>query len=278
MGRKLFMSLTVMLAFGLFGCIGSEKEEPATPQLVIEGNIGSGEGATVQLTLSVVAGEDAEFMEKLVKWGKVTLSDGERTEILAGGYAPDWMPPYRYFSNMMTGEPGKTYTVRAEYKGLCARSSVRMPLPTPIESIRVEPFNGNDTLRQVTLRFIAPQDCPAWYVVTIGPTGKRQQQLPSFLGTFSVSLPGQQVEVGVFNPKIFNVKPYVANLRVGQEYVVSLNRVSREVYAFRQAYQEMIGFGHNPFLTTSQALPTNIEGGLGVWSAQGTSRRLVKVE
>lgn len=250
----------------------SEDEEPLAPQLVVEGQIESGSFATVLFTWSLTPDENSEIGDKIIPWGKITISDGTREEILRGGKASGWLPPYRYYGNEIRGESGKEYHIRAEYKGHVATSTVRMPERTPIDSITVTPIEGVDSLRSVVMHFTAPSDCPAYYYLGIREMGSKEQPLPCFMGIVSTDSPGSHIRVGVFNAKKYNEKHFVSNLRRGHDYEISLNRITERVFRFRQTYNEMLVFSHNPFLSTSQTLPTNIDGGLGIWSAQGTAR------
>lgn len=249
-----------------------EEPEHQEHRLVVEGQIESDRTASVLLSWSVVPHEDGAILDKIIKWGKITISDGESEEILAGSPAQGWYPPYRYYGLSMRGKPGKVYTLRVEYKGQIAVSSVRMPSPTPISSIETKAVEGNDTLKSAVLHFLSPPDCPAYYYLSMRKLKAGEQPLPCYLGTVAVSLSGQDVSIGIFNPKTIKDLHYVPNLRVGESYEVSLNRVSEEVYRFRRGFNDAVAFGHNPFLATDVGLEGNVNGGLGVWSAQGTSR------
>lgn len=262
--------LLLFIALAAASC--SEEPSPASPRLVLEGQIESERTASVLLTWSVVPEEEGEILDKVVRWGKVTISDGENEEILAAGTAKGWYPPYRYYTLSMRGVPGKTYTITASYRGQTASASVKMPAPTPISNVEATPVEGMDSLRSVVLHFVSPPDCPAYYYLSLRPLKPRQQPLPCYLGTVAVAVPGQEVSIGVFNPKTIEHRHYTANLKIGESYEISLNRVSEEVYLFRRAFNDALAFGHNPFLSSSANLTGNVNGGLGVWSAQGTSR------
>lgn len=274
-GIPIALAMPAMLALSTTSC--SEEEEPLAPQLVIEGQIESGSLAQVLLTWSLTPDENSEIGDKIITWGKITLSDGTHEEILRGGKTTGWLPPYRYYGNEIRGEAGKEYEIRAEYKGQVATSKVRMPERTAIDSITVSAIEGVDSLRSVVMHFTAPSDCPAYYYLSIREMGSREQPLPCFMGIVSTDTPGSHIRVGVFNAKKYTEKHYVSNLRRGYDYEISLNRVTEKVFRFRQVYNEMLAFSHNPFLSTAQTLPTNIDGGLGIWSAQGTEKYELKL-
>lgn len=265
----------LIIITGLFSVLleSCEPKEPEVPiQLVIDGFIDSDSHAVVVLSLSAVASDTSKVADKIVQWGKVIISDGVEEEVLIGTYASDWLPPYRYYGRKILGKPGREYTVTAEFEDFKAYSTVRMPSATPIDRLEESPVEGHPEFRIVKCFFTVPEDCPAYFILSLKEEGKFQQPLPTYLGIIETTTPGQSIELAVFNPKKFNQVPYEANLRNDTGYEISLNRVTPEVYMFRKAFNEMLAFGHNPFLSTAQTLPTNIVGGLGIWSAQGTSR------
>ena len=59
---------------------------------------------------------------------------------------------------------------------------------------------------------------------------------------------------------------------------VRLERVSKQVYDFWSAFDNASMFGGSQFVTVDSSLPSNIEGGCGVWSAQGVDFSYIKCE
>ena len=102
------------------------------PEIVIDGWIEVGKGATVVLTQSVmVHPEDNESEIRLqdipIRWAKVTVSDGEREEILVGRMDEDIFPPYKYTGTAIKGEAGKKYSVKVEYSGRTVTAETTIP-------------------------------------------------------------------------------------------------------------------------------------------------------
>ncbi len=254
-------------------------DEPSAPMAVIEGWLNSDGYPVVIFTESIVPEQSGSIRDKLITWGKVTISDGEREVVLTGGANSMMFPPYRYYTYEMKGVPGRTYTITAEYRDLKARATCRMPSSTPIDSIVLKPIADNDTLRTGVLYYTAPDDCPAYYYLTISDGHSRSRPYATLMGTSMATNPGERMSIPVFMPKLrIDSLTYVPQLEVGTEFTVHLNRVTEEVYEFWKAYDNMLTFGNNQFISSSISLPTNIEGGLGVWSAQGSSSWRLKVE
>ena len=260
------------------GCDDVTPREPVRP--VIEGWIDSDGYPVVLFTSSLVPDEAGQSLaDKIIRWGKVTVSDGDTTVILTGGMSDSYFPPYRYYTFDIKGVPGKTYRVEADYKDFHAEAECVMPYPTKIEAVDLEPIEGNDTLYSATLRFTAPSDCPAYYCVTVRDMNNKRRPLPAMMGCVEADKPGAVMSVPVFNPKnMLDTVPFVPQLIAGQRIEVSLKRVTREVYRFWSDYNNVVLFGGSQFVSASQSLQGNIEGGYGVWSAQASDAVMVAVD
>ncbi|MDE6027155.1 MAG: DUF4249 domain-containing protein [Muribaculaceae bacterium] len=263
----------------LSGWLSSCEEEVAhgLPMPVIEGTISSEGYPTVLFSSSIVPGTDGNLQDAMINWGKVTISDGEREVVLTGSADASYLPPFRYHTVEMTGEPGKTYTITAKFKDLYAVSTCRLPDPTAIDSITFSA--SSDSLRAATLFFHSPEDVPAYYYLTMRQPKRDSRDAPCMMGTIRVDSPNKGYSIPVLRPrvKVDSVK-YQSQLMVGEEWIVSLNRVEREVYEFWKAYDNMVLFSTSPFLSVNESLPTNIRGGYGVWSPQGRSSKIIRVE
>lgn len=270
--------IIISVAFtSLAGC-GETDIEPEGEMAVIEGWISSDGYPTVIFTSSINPdGRDKKLSDAVVRWGRVSISDGERTVVLTAGPDDDYFPPYRYYNYRLKGEPGRTYTIKADYKRLHAEASCTMPFPTEIDRIEVEPLN--DSLRGATLYFRAPEDCPAYYYVTLRSDKRRSRPYPAMLGIAEALQPGAEISIPLYRPKNrLDTLDFVPNFKKGERYLVDLNRIDKKVYDFWRSYNELIVFGGSQFVSTSSELVGNIKNGYGVWSAQGTSTRQLDIE
>ena len=107
--------MVMLMATVVCGCDDDGTDGiPVLP--VIEGWIDSDGYPVVMFTASVTSDEAAaSLIDKMIVWGKVTISDGSRTVVMTGSLADGYFPPYRYYTFDMKGEPGRTYTVVADY-------------------------------------------------------------------------------------------------------------------------------------------------------------------
>lgn len=265
-----------MLSLIAMGCNEMPEQEPQ--KAVIEGIFCSGGYPSVYFTSSVSPGIDGKLSDAVINWGKVTISDGEREVVLSGRVDNTGLPPFRYYTFDMVGEPGKTYKITADFKNLHAVSQVRMPCPTPIDSITIKKTD-NDSTRAATLHFTSPADTPAYYYLSMRLQERNSRSAPCMLGSICTDVPNNHYSIPVLKPIVkIDGEKYEAQLEIGEEWEVSLNRVEKEVYEFWKAYDNMVLFSNSPFISSNESLPTNISGGFGVWSPQGTSTMQIKVE
>lgn len=262
------------------GCDDGGDSAEEKPRLVVEGSINSGGYPEVYLTMSAVASdEEGSVADNIVRWGVVRISDGEREVILTGGPFSGVFPPYRFYNFEMMGVPGKTYTLSAEYKGEVVTSSVTMPAPTPIASVRTEPVDGSENLRNLILSFVAPSDVPAYYHVSVKRSGVDRRFYPAMLGAIAVRQAGAGVEMPVYRARrSLSDEPFVPQFEVGDHVIVMLERVSPEVFDFWRAFDNASLTDGSVFISSAVSLPGNITGGYGVWSAQGTSTATIEVK
>ena len=95
----------ILLACATFTACMEEEDAELQTQLVVEGWIEDGGYPVVLLgeTHAIDAGMQ-NIENYIVRWGKVTISDGTDSVILTGGYDNDFFPPYKYTTFKMTGQ------------------------------------------------------------------------------------------------------------------------------------------------------------------------------
>ena len=276
--KHLSLLSIIFLAFCLASCITDLKYEGE--KAVIDGWIDSDGNPSVIFTSSIVPGENnSSLADKIIRWGKVTISDGDTTIIMTGSPEKFYFPPYRYVTYQMNGEPGKTYKITADYADLHAEASCRMPEPTPILNIEVKNIEGNDSLKSAELQFVTPEICPAYYYVTMRKLDSGERFLPTMLGTYKATEPSRLVNIPIMHPKNgLSMDPFVPQLKIGEKLEIKLCRITEEVYEFWNQYDNAVLFGGSQFINSSNSIEGNISGGYGIWSAQGTSTYYLNVK
>ena len=277
MTRYCFLPVVIMLLASVVAC--DNTTVPAATALVVDGSIDSDGYPVIILTKTISPGSDKEInvAECVVRWGKVTISDGEHEVIMTGSSNDDYFPPYIYRTYEMRGIPGKTYTVTATYDGMSVTSTCRMPQPAEITGISMSKVEDSDSLVGLSMKF-TPAPGETYYHLLARVRGKSGRLLPAFLGTIKTDGTAAGVEVPVYAPKCdTDEDDFSPHFKTGDTVDVALCTVTREVYDFWLSYDDEVTFGGNQFVTSAGNLSSNISDGYGVWSAQGVTRRTVTV-
>ena len=175
----------MLLLAALTGC---EKDvlPPHKSILVVEGWIEDEGFPVVILTESLPVSQEYTSLDNisdyLVKWAKVTVSDGEQTEILIGKYEKGYFPPYVYTTSRIKGKAGRTYTLTVEYGDYYATAATTIPEPPAIDNLSIKKCADVDTLYQIDLTF---KSKPSNYYQIFTRVGANNRQfIASYLGSY----------------------------------------------------------------------------------------------
>ncbi len=273
-----FLALVILPILTSTSC--TDDSAPSSPQRgVIQGTIDSDGYPQVFFSASIDPADEGSISDAVINWGKVTVSDGEREVVLTGRVDSDRLPPFRYYSFDMKGKPGKTYTVRADYLDIHLESTCTMQVPVPIDSLSFT-LADSPSQRATTLFLTSPEDVPAYFYITLSKADASAILAPpGFMGTLCADRPRSRYSIPVLRPRQkIDTATYVAQLMVGEEWTIGLHRIDKAVYDFWVAYDNMLLTSNSPFLSSDVNLPTNVRGGFGVWSAQGSTYRSFRVE
>lgn len=261
----------VLFAVAVSACYETT-DEPVGQKLVLDAWINTDGVPTAILTLSYTPQSNLSLEDALVRWGKVTFIDGNDTVILTGTPDASYFPPYKYTTYRLTGRPGRSYSIVAEYGELRAEARATMLNPQPIDTLLIE--NINDSVRHLSLRFRGATDVPSYYYVTlrdaVGKTSGQPGLCP--MSCKEVLLPGSEIKVDIYRPKNnVNAETYIGDFLSGEEFDLNLCRVEREVYEYWRAYDNYTLFGNSQFVSNQTPMTGNVVGGYGIFSAQATS-------
>lgn len=251
------------------------------PQLVVEGWIESGGYPNVIVTTSIPISKEhkntEEVMDCMVKWAKVTVSDGEREVILTGFADKNIMPPYIYRSAEMKGEPGKTYTLDVEYKDFHATATTTIPEAVPIKSIRQNKVNASDDKYTLTLSFDDPEPKGNYYKIFSSRANERQF-LSTYLGVLSDDILNREVNVEIYpGHTLKDIEDYDLFYTKGSEVEVRLCTIDETSYTFWKEYGDVLSFGRNFLLPYTKTITSNMNGAYGYWCGYGTSSRILTI-
>jgi len=246
-------------------------------KLVVEGWIEQGQYPQVLLTRSAAYFDKIDstsIRDLIVTTAKITVSDGEREEILTLKLNEDYFPPYIYQGTEIRGEEGKSYDLKIETGGKIYQASTYLPKRPEVDSLWFSLAEGKDSLGIINGRFQDDPDQDNFYRTFTRLIGIDRKYVPVYLSATG--------------DRFFNGKQFTFSLLRGSE---SINEVTEDVYYkkgdtvrvkvcsidqahfdfWRTIEREIYTVG-NPFSSTGNEVISNVSGGaIGVWGGYGAS-------
>ena len=271
MPMKTYITTLLSIILAISAC---NSDYPVEEQkLVIEGWIENGEFPVVLVGLSGNIDNDGDkITDFMVRWAKVTISDGDSTFVLMGKPDSNYFPPYVYTSYDFRGETGKTYTLVVEYNDLKASSTTFIPEPVEIEAIETGNVENDDSLRYINVILSPKSSNKEYFRLRYRDYKDETRIFPSFLGTFYTDTDDDTLSVPLYRSKHKTVKDYLPYFHAGATVEVRLGHISKESYDIWTDYDNMVNFGTSFFFKQQSDLRTNIQGGYGYWIGYGISK------
>ncbi len=261
--------------FILTGCVDdSDRLELDVPHFIVEGWIEDGGFPVVILSRSLPLSTDYQDIDSLsdyiVRWAKVTISDGTDSVVLTGKYDKGYFPPYIYTTSRIRGKAGKTYYLTAEYRDLRATAQTTVPAIPDNCSFRVERCAGSDTLFQIRARF---KDNPAeknyyQFFTRVGTSTKQYQA--SYLGSIDDEVLKGETDMTVYRGHQLSDKDYTPYFLADDTVSVKFAQVDATSFRIWDSYTKIQSLSSNMFFSTSSDIESNITGGYGYWCGYGT--------
>lgn len=243
-----------------------------SPKFVVEGWIENDDYPTVILTRNVPYFSEldsAELADVVLRFAKVTVSDGERSEILTARKDANYFPSYVYRGSDFKGRAGKTYTLKIEYGGAVLNAVTTIPQPVKLDSIWF--VAKSDTSAQLQIRFRDPEDKNYYKIYT--QTSANKRFVPTLLSNhddkfFNGQQYTLQVNRGPENNLTTKNKPY---FKTGEEVLVKFSSIPKDGFEFWNSFQNEVLNSSNPLIGSTGKIASNIQGpALGVWCGYGS--------
>lgn len=255
-------------------------------KIIVEGSIATNEYPNVYLSLNVPFSEALDsttILNSIIRTAKVTISDGENTEILTSRWDKTHFPPYVYKGYDIKGVEGKTYYLTVEYRGYTVKSQTTIPTATNISQIYTQPVQGIDALRKLSITLpILSAKKNAFRVFTRKSKDDFYRETPTvFNADFSLS--GDNTFVLRPQPAPSDASYYEGDyFAVGDTVMIRLctiDSVSTQFFKALTPLSSTSGVGSNLFMGEKDALKSNVESpGFGIWCGSGvrTYRYIIK--
>lgn len=267
-----------ILFFTLSGC---QKENPNSlgeynPKFVVEGWIEENDYPHVILSHNLpffTAVDSAQLSEVVIRWAKVTVSDGSISEVLTVKRDNNYFPPYVYRGFELKGQAGKTYTLKIEYAGNTLTSTTTIPARAALDSIWFVSKGDNNEKAQLFVKFTDNPDTRNFYKLYTKTDGEKRF-IPTLLSNqndkyFNGKELTIQANRGPLNNLTVKNDPY---FNKGDTVLVKFASIPQEGFDFWSSFQDEVMNSSNPLIGSTGKTESNIDGpGVGIWCGYGSS-------
>lgn len=274
--------LICLLAMVLAGCATDVVFSQDSPEIVVEGWIEDGGFPVVIVTTSVPVSTDYKdwdtLMDHLVRWAKVSISDGEKEVILTGKMDADYFPPYIYTTARMRGEAGKKYSLKVEYGGRTETAETTIPSKVPLEYVKVlERTDGYGIVAGLKDN----TETKDYYKFFTMVEGVDSTYVSSFLGLVDDVVLGEEVTDIAVNSSFVSNFNTIERSQVSYEEddVVRVRFVTMDETSFNywSDYDDVTILSTNPFFPVNKKIRSNISSGMGYWAGYGSTYYRVSI-
>jgi hypothetical protein len=257
------------------------KEQSLESKIVVEGWIEEGDYAQVLLSSSIPvtdAIDSTNVLNHVIRSAKITVSDGQTSEVLRVKNDKNRVPPFVYFGSTLMGESGKEYSLKIEYLDRVVRAVTTIPKAVKLNSAQYIKKVSTDTTGYVFVNFDDPVNEKNYYQIATKIDTKEPVFVPAFYGNlddknFSTAAISVQVNRGILLFPKTKFTPYFAD---GDLIYVKLRTQNKDALDFWNSWQNEIVNSKNPIYPSNTSLKSNINGGIGIWAGYGQSTLIVK--
>lgn len=273
----------LLLALTCVGCQEDFGQMTESSSLVVEGWIEAGSFPVVQvsrtLPVSTHPQDVSVINDYLVRWAKVTVSDGESEVVLTGLYDESYYPPFVYTTSDMRGEPGRHYTLTVQYRDYCAKAETTIPDVAPRQcDYRVAASGESDTLYQIEASPLPDgYDAQGYYQFFTSTDAAHRQYQPSLGGTLDGAALASAGVVTLHRGHRWDLYPYTPCFSQSEVVNVKLARMDSVSNCIWRSYTEHMSLSNLMFLAPSADLETNILGGYGYWCGYNAVRKRIVI-
>lgn len=253
-------------------------------KIVIDGWIETGQYAKVLLTRNsqyFSSVDSASIRDLVLTRAKVSLTDGEKSEILILSRNDDYFPPYIYEGNEIKGDTGKIYTITAEYGGKTAWANTTIPAKVMLDTFFFEPEANSDSLGSVYIEFTDPPEMKNYYRIMTKRIGKdKRYYSPMIMGINDIFFNGQKFGFSMSRgPQSFLSSAGNQYFKSGDTVSIKFCTIDKTHYEFWNSFQDEVLNASNPFASSLSSIKSNIQGdGLGIWGGYGVSLHMLIIK
>lgn len=264
-----------------FGCTDA-KIPAAESGLVVEGWIENGRHPVVIVTTSVPTTTEYQDWESLydhlVRWAKVTISDGEQSVVLTGKYSDDYFPPYIYTTARIVGEVGKTYWLTVEYEDMTATAVTSVPEPVELEYVKVKEVEAG---YKIVAGIRDDKTVKNYYRFFTMVEGVDSTYAPSLLGLIDDAVLKEDVNEAFVNGQYVVMTDSIK--RPPTQYLkddvvrIRFSNMDEQAFNYWTDYDDIASLAASPFFPVNKRIRSNVSSGMGCWAGYGSSYYRVSI-
>jgi hypothetical protein len=287
MKRWLFnLVLFTIFYFAAISCsedLNLNLQEP-DDKIVIDGWIDNGQFSKVLLTRNspyFSSIDSASIRSLVLTRAKVTISDGEKSEILILRRNNDYFPPYIYEGNEIIGDTGKIYTITAEYGGKTAWANTTIPPSVRLDTAFFSLEPGSDSLGTIFVEFTDPPEAKNYYRIMTKRIGKDHRYYSTMIMGFDdIFFNGRQFGFSISRgPESFLSTQSNKYFNLGDSVSIRFCTIDKDHYDFWKSFQNEVLNVSNPFASSLSDIKSQVQGdGLGIWGGYGVSYYTLKIK
>jgi hypothetical protein len=280
MKDKLFvLSLFTVFSLATIGCNDDLLLNLPEPddKIVIDGWIENGQYAKVLLTRNspyFSSIDSASIRSLVLTKAKVTLSVGEKSEILILRRNEDYFPPFIFEGNEIKGDTGKIYKITAEYGGKTAWAFTTIPPQVKLDTLFFRLEANSDSLGTIFIEFTDPPEIKNYYRILT----KRFGEDPRYYSTMVMALDdnfrsGEKFGFSISRGPESILSSYGNEyFKLGDTVSIKFCTIDQAHYDFWNSFQAEVFNSSNPFASSLSVIKSNVQGdGLGIWGGYGVS-------
>lgn len=267
-----YLIYSILCAVLMFGCNPDldYSVKGYTQKIIVEAKIESGKYPEVYLSLNVPLSkkiDSTNILDHVIRYAKVTISNGEETEILTSKWDISSFPPYVYKGTEIVGEEGKKYDLKVEYGGYTLYSTTTIPKKLRIDSVVSFPSQQSDTLKSLSVCLnVDMHKKNSFRIYSKKPKDKKFVETPTLFNA-ELNLFGNQVFRLSPRPTTtdvyFNESSYFALGDTIDIKVCAIDSISTLFFKDLSFFSVVAG---NIFTNEVKPLKSNItEPGFGIW-------------
>lgn len=280
------VSLSLLLLPLLAGACADLPFDESSSRLVVEGWIDEGGFPVVFVTTSVpftsTDKSRLDLSDHVLKWAKVSVSDGEHTVVLTGRMMRDYPTRYGFTSGLLRGQSGRTYRLTVDYADRHAEAVTTVPQRAEVARFELKPHvqADGDTLYALAAHAHGLRAEEGAYKFFLRQHARDGYYLSCNMGLYAAQGLEPEAVMPVLQPhrlKLSKDEDYSPYFTARDTVYVKFAHLDAVSQRFWKSYEDHVSLEDSPFFASGSGLQGNVAGALGYWCGYGSSEYVVSI-